>query len=159
MPTAARTTYGVLMLSPFWAEYARVQSLVEQGKAYDEQLDFILKNKPCDDKCFDLHNSRRQLKNLSRNLERKKRSQKNLLERNCDCVGPKPFETPDVTAVRHEQATFLRQAAGEYWPLLRDTLDGDYESKSAEIRIPVGTIKSRVSRARARLRLIMSPGE
>ena len=44
------------MLNPYWGEVARIQKMVEIGKARDEQLNFILNRKLNDEKHFDLYN-------------------------------------------------------------------------------------------------------
>lgn len=145
------------MLSPYWTEYARLQSLVEMGKAHDEQLDLFLKNQSLGNDRFDTYQSRRQSKNLGRNLKRKERSRSNLLKRNFDRVARKIAETPVESLLHGEQAEVVRQSAGKDWLVLRDTVDGDYESKSTELGIPVGTLKSRVSRAKAKMYQKLKP--
>jgi len=143
---------GVSVSDPFRAEYARVQHLVEIGKVRDEQLDALLKRHARDVRPFDLHDSRRQLKNLDRNLARKDRHRVDILKRNAAHIGSVPVENPLTAAIRHEQCATVRQAAGDDWELLRAMADGGFDEVAAQLGVPVGTIKSRVSRARSRLR-------
>lgn len=138
------------MLSAFWREYAHMQNLVEIGIARDEQLDSLLDRIPNCDEHFDLSNTRRQLKNLRRNLNRKDQSRKNLLKQNVYRIASQICESPALLAVRNETINLVQNVAGEDWALLKETLDGNYANLSAKRRIPAGTLKSKVSRARVK---------
>lgn len=69
---------------------------------------------------------------------------------------------PEKVAVAHEQATQLRTAIGKLSYKLRSVLvlhdvEGLSQEEVAEVlKVPVGTVKSRVSRARAELRELLS---
>ena len=69
---------------------------------------------------------------------------------------------PEKVAVAHEQATQLRTAIGKLSHKLRTVLvlhdvEGLSQEEVAEVlKVPVGTVKSRVSRARAELRELLA---
>jgi len=144
------------MFGTFWGEYARIQCLVEIGKARDEQLDALLKSFPGDDESlFDCHDSRRRLKNLDRNLGRKDHNRNVLLKRDAAQISLSGVDSPLSHAINGEHADILRRAVGDDWPLLRDTLDGQYEAIARNRGMSVGTLKSRVSRAKTKLRCLL----
>lgn len=144
------------MSLPVWGEYARVQHQVSQGNARDEVLDAFLIRYFDNRHPFDPHDCRRRLKNLDRNTARKERDRTALLVRHADRLGPALAVQPVVIAVRRETAAAVRRAAGDDWPLLRDTLDGEYETIAAAAGVPVGTLKSSVSRRRSQLRMALT---
>jgi RNA polymerase sigma-70 factor (ECF subfamily) len=75
-------------------------------------------------------------------------------------------ESPEDSAERSELARYLQQAITSLPPdqrmvlVLSDVEGMDYAAVAAAVDIPVGTVKSRLSRARARLRdLLQERGE
>lgn len=139
----------------FLEEYARIQQLVEMGQARDEQLDTLLKHRLNTGQPLNLHDSRRRLKNLHRNLIRKDRHRLALLKRNATCIGPQPVEQPLTAVVRRETSNAVRRIAGNDWDYHAATIDGDYSDLAMKSNVAVGTIKSRVSRAREKLRPVL----
>jgi hypothetical protein len=144
------------MSIPFWDEYARVQNLVELGRSRDEQLDALLNRYVTSNHKFDLHDSRRRLKNLSRNLMRKDRCRSTLLKRFANRTGTIPELSPVVTAAAAEARMAVRLAAGDDWPLLRATIDGEYAALAQTMHMPVGTLKARVFRSRRKLAILLA---
>ena len=141
------------MFGAFWAEFARIQRLVEIGKARDEQLDVLLRSFPSgNENVFDCYDCRRRLKNLYRNLRRKDRNRDALLHRDAAQITPNRYESPLLNVINGELADSVRRAAGGDWHLLRDTLDGNYEVIARKNGVGIGTLKSRVSRSRTKLR-------
>jgi DNA-directed RNA polymerase specialized sigma24 family protein len=142
------------MLSPFWAEYARLQSLAERGLAREEQLDRHLKTPPIENQTFDLHTARRKSKNTYRNSRRTEHDRIALIRRYAhDFVTP--TLTPDDLVSSMELRVEVRKAAGDGWGLLHDTLDGDYADVAALRKMPVGTLKAKVSRLRSQLERVL----
>ena len=142
------------MSAPFWGEYARVQCLVEIGQARDGQLDALL-NRHTDDRPFDLHDCRRRLKNLERNLPRKDRRRAALLKRHAARLDAPPAEPTVDSVTCRETSDLVRRAAGGEWALLAATINGDYASVAAGMGAAIGTLKSRVSRTREKLKLVL----
>ena len=143
------------MSVPYWDEYTRVQHLVEIGKARDEQLDALLKRYTTDGHPFNLHDCRRRLKNLGRNLPRNDRRRSFLLKQFASRLDSRSSEGSLATVIRHESAATMRHVAGNDWEFLRETIDGNYTEIAAASGVAVGTIKSRVSRARVALRTLL----
>lgn len=142
------------MSIPFWDEYARVQRQVEMGTARDEQLDALLK-RHSDGHPFDLYDCRRRLKNLDRNVGRKFRDRLVLLERNAFWITRPSTVPPVMASALAESRAAVRLAAGDDWDILRETADGDYSTIAQKMDLPVGTLKSRISRCRAKLRGVL----
>ncbi len=70
---------------------------------------------------------------------------------------PDPALGPDASAEARERAAAIREALTTVQPeyrvavILRDVNELSYEEMSEALRIPVGTVKSRISRGRAQL--------
>ncbi len=143
------------MSTELWTEYARIQRLVEVGKTHDGHLDHFLKRYIDDGLPFELHDCRRRLKNFDRNAKRVDSHRAVLLQRyayHVSHVQP----PPDAAAATAEIRAGVRIVAGDDWPLLRATIDGDYASLARQMQTPVGTLKARVSRSRAKLRGVLA---
>ncbi len=138
---------------PFWDEYARVQHLVETGKAREEQLNALLSCYVESGQPFDLRDCRRRLKNLARNLARKDRDRRALLKNHVP--NSSSVDSPCETMIRRETIALIRSAAGHDWNLVWATIEGNYAAAAAGSGVPVGTVKARVSRCKTKLRAIL----
>jgi RNA polymerase sigma-70 factor (ECF subfamily) len=72
---------------------------------------------------------------------------------------PSPEDDADAGEERALVAEALRRLAPEFrMPVvLRDLEDWSYEEIASSLRIPVGTVKSRIARGRAQLKTILTP--
>ena len=144
------------MSDPEWDEYARVQRLVAAGRTPDEHLDRFLERYADERTPFDLHDARRWGLNLRRNHARRGDRRQELLRRNADLLAGWSPDGPPEGAARVERRAAVREHAGDDWPLLRATADGDYATVAAARGRPVGTIKAQVCRARRRLKPVLA---
>ena len=145
------------MSTELWTEYARLQRLAEAGKIRDDHLDHFLKCYIDEGFSFELHDCRRRLKNFDRNSHRTDSHRAALLRRHAFRASSIPVASlPEVAAATAEVRAAVRLSAGDDWPLLQATIDGDYPQLALQMQVPVGTLKARVSRSRARLRGILT---
>jgi RNA polymerase sigma-70 factor (ECF subfamily) len=74
-----------------------------------------------------------------------------------------PRPTPHDSAFFNEVAVIIGRAAGEMSPEMREAVslrfvrEFDYRQISRRLRVPEGTVKSRINRGRAQLASILSP--
>ena len=143
------------MSTPFWDEYARLQARVEAGRTRDDQLDAMLRQLTDSTQQFDLYDCRRRLKNHERNHFRRDRKRLRLLENESAFLQQAPTDQPWVATSRREIVAAVTQTTRRDGAILWATLGERYAAAAADAGVSVGTIKSRVSRARGRLRPLL----
>jgi DNA-directed RNA polymerase specialized sigma24 family protein len=157
------------MSNPAWDEFARLQRkaappnnnthpvLLADDLVSEDRLDAFLTRYMDEEQPFELHDCRRWLKNLSRNRARKWRERDALLRREGHRLSAPTGETPLAGMLREEERTMVRSnVTASDWELIVATLDGDYAGAAEQACLPVGTVKSRVSRCKRRLRETLS---
>jgi hypothetical protein len=119
--------------------------LVEVGKIRDDHLDHFLKCYIDEGSSFELHDCRRRLKNFDRNSQRTDSHRAVLIRLYAYRASSGSVASlPEVAAAIAEVRATVLRSAGDDWPLLRATIDGDYPQLARQMRIPVGTLKARV---------------
>jgi RNA polymerase sigma factor (sigma-70 family) len=125
----------------FFAAYRSIKSF--RGGAFRSWLLRIASNQ-----CYDL-------------LRRRQRHPADALPDEPFVVDPSP--SPDEAALSAETAAALERAIGQLPPdqrlcvLLVDVQGFDYDEAAQAMDVNLGTVKSRLSRARARLRELLGP--
>src|SRR5207237_4436920 len=95
-----------------WEEFARLQRLahhprLDNSRTVEEQMDEFLEKYPKNLTSFDLHDSRRWLKNLARNRARKFRQRAEALRREAPWLVRPPPADPFKEAARNDQLTWV----------------------------------------------------
>jgi hypothetical protein len=142
-----------------WDEYKRLQQRASRCRhndtidVHEEQLDEFLTKYGSNTTPFDLHDCRRQQKNLARNRARKRLHRADALQREATWLIRGAAPDPVEEATRNDLLTRVKErVSSEEWRMLWGVATHGYTPTARDYGIPVGTLKARVSRCRSRLR-------